>query len=200
MKRLWTVPVGIIGASVVLAPFVIRAEEQAAAGQTDAALTPEEQARRAAPVAVVNGAKITVGEFEEPAEQPGSFPPRPIRCTEKRREFLDELVDWSSRPRRLGGARCRRTREFASRSSESCPPSCCGGGRRSASSRGRDRGGDAGVFRREPVDLPAAREGEGLSHPRGGSRKGAEPARQIVRDNVDTREFRELARENSEDR
>lgn len=57
-------------------------------------MTPEEEARRATVLAVVNGTKLTVGEFEDRLNKQGPFRRVQYGTPEKRREFLDEMIDW----------------------------------------------------------------------------------------------------------
>jgi peptidyl-prolyl cis-trans isomerase C len=69
-------------------------EAEAEAPAAPPPLTPEEQARRATVLAVVNGTELTIGEFEDRLNKQGPFRRVQYGTPEKRREFLDEMIEW----------------------------------------------------------------------------------------------------------
>lgn len=65
-------------------------EEQA----PDAGMSDEERARRAGVLAKIGDRAITVGDFEDRLNKQGPFRRFQFNAPEKRREFLDQLIEW----------------------------------------------------------------------------------------------------------
>lgn len=93
MTRFWLV---IAAASVAIGIGEASAQEAAEepGAAPDAALTPEDIARRSGVIAKVGDYAITVGEYEDQLNKQGPFRRVQYSAPEKRREFLDQMVDW----------------------------------------------------------------------------------------------------------
>jgi peptidyl-prolyl cis-trans isomerase C len=96
MKRKWLV--AWASAASVLFPWVADAEEgieepveeEGPAPQ----LTPEDIARRNGVIAKVGDYEITIGEYEDRLNSQGPFRRVQYSAPEKRREFLDQMIEW----------------------------------------------------------------------------------------------------------
>lgn len=92
MTRFWLAIAAASAAIGVGEAWAQEAVEEPAA--PDAALTPEDIARRGEVVAKVGDYAITVGEYEDQLNKQGPFRRVQYSAPEKRREFLDQMVDW----------------------------------------------------------------------------------------------------------
>ena len=94
MKRRWLVVLGASAASV-LVTGVAQAEEESEEGAVSAPeLSPQDIERRRGVLAKVGEVDITVGEFEDRLNKQGPFRRVQYSAPEKRREFLDQMIDW----------------------------------------------------------------------------------------------------------
>jgi hypothetical protein len=92
MKRWWLV---VSAASVAIGIGEARAEEAPVEpAPPDAGLTQEDIARRTGVIAKVGDYGITIGEYEDQLNKQGPFRRVQYAAPEKRREFLDQMVDW----------------------------------------------------------------------------------------------------------
>jgi peptidyl-prolyl cis-trans isomerase C len=81
----------ILLASLLMATIALAQESENAPPEE---VTPEEAARRLRPVAKVNDVTITVGEFETELNKQGPFRRVQFSSPEKRLEFLEQMIEW----------------------------------------------------------------------------------------------------------
>ncbi len=93
MKRWWLLWFGALVASILIAGVSLAEQGNSAEEAGDAGLTQENEARRTGLLAKIGSYRITVGDFEDHLNKQGPFRRMQFSAPEKRREFLQEMVD-----------------------------------------------------------------------------------------------------------
>ncbi len=92
MMRRWLTGTGVALATLLIATVAL-AEEAEETGSGDE-LSEEDVERRSGVLAKIGEISITVGEFEDHLNKQGPFRRVQYSAPEKRQEFLDQMIDW----------------------------------------------------------------------------------------------------------
>lgn len=93
MNTRWLTGMGVALATLLMATVAL-AEEAEEASEGGEELSAEEVARRSGALAKIGDTTITIGQFEDHLNKQGPFRRVQYSAPEKRQEFLDQMIDW----------------------------------------------------------------------------------------------------------